>query len=133
MNAAPRVPRITVHIEHIGPARLTVSWLPDTREYEYRLVSAALEYAERFDQDTPAQRYAFVSQHRGSVCVDTKQEGMPPPPAGWSNTDWTKHLESRKGFSHHPLAGLHTSQNSIDAAADAYEAEYDAARRREPQ
>lgn len=45
----------------------------------------------------------------------------PPTPIGWSDTDWIKHLQE------HPLAGLHINQGSMDAAADAYEAEYNAA------
>ncbi len=55
-----------------------------------------------------------------------------PTPVGWSDTDWLKHLqewkESQKDEeSPHPLAGLHINQGSYDAAADAYEAEYNAA------
>ena len=49
----------------------------------------------------------------------------PPTPVGWSDTDWIKHLQERKES--HPLAGLHINQGSMDAAADAYEAEYNAA------
>ena len=48
----------------------------------------------------------------------------PPTPAGWSDTDWIKHLQEQEP---HPLAGLHINQGSMDAAADAYEAEYNAA------
>ena len=51
----------------------------------------------------------------------------PPTPVGWSDTDWIKHLREQKES--HPLAGLHINQGSMDAAADAYEAEYYAARR----
>ena len=46
----------------------------------------------------------------------------PPTPTGWSDTDWIKHLQEQQ----HPLAGLHINQGSMDAAADAYEAEYNA-------
>ena len=46
----------------------------------------------------------------------------PPTPTGWSDTDWLKHLQEQR----HPLAGLHINQGSMDAAADAYEAEYNA-------
>lgn len=45
----------------------------------------------------------------------------PPTPTGWSDTDWIRHLEA------HPLEGLHINQGSMDAAADAYEAEYNEA------
>ncbi len=47
-------------------------------------------------------------------------------PVGWSDTDWIKHLQEQEG--QHPLEGLHINQGSLDAAADAYEAEYNAAR-----
>ncbi len=50
----------------------------------------------------------------------------PPTPSGWSDTDWIKHLQER-GEWPHPLAGMHINQGSMDAAADAYEAEYNAA------
>ena len=48
----------------------------------------------------------------------------PPTPTGWSDTDWLKHLQEQQ----HPLAGLHINQGSMDAASDAYEAEYNAAK-----
>ena len=51
----------------------------------------------------------------------------PQTPMGWSDTDWLKHLEDQRAFSDHPLSSLHISQGSMDAAADAYEAEYKAA------
>jgi hypothetical protein len=82
----------------------------------------------------------------------------PPTPTGWSDTDWTKHLQERQhplqrlcarlaelldedqwhecealllsaGVvpTRHPLDSLHINQGSMDAAADAYEAEYNAA------
>lgn len=67
------------------------------------------------------------------TALDRERLGMdgtrPPTPVGWSDTDWIKHLQEQKES--HPLAGLHINQGSMDAAADAYEAEYDAARRKE--
>lgn len=51
----------------------------------------------------------------------------PPTPVGWSDTDWIKHLQEQDEQPH-PLAGQHINQGSMDAAADAYEAEYNAAR-----
>ena len=45
----------------------------------------------------------------------------PPTPVGWSDTDWIKHLEDREA---HPLECTHINQGSMDALADAYEAEY---------
>ncbi len=51
----------------------------------------------------------------------TENTTRPPTPVGWSDTDWLKHLQE------HPLAGMHINQGSMDAAADAYEAEYNAA------
>lgn len=47
----------------------------------------------------------------------------PPTPVGWSDTDWIKHLQEQ-AEQPHPLAGQHINQGSMDAAADAYEAEY---------
>ena len=54
----------------------------------------------------------------------------PPTPVGWSDTDWIKHLQEQDEQPH-PLAGQHINQGSMDAAADAYEAEYNAARGKE--
>ena len=51
----------------------------------------------------------------------TENTTRPPTPVGWSDTDWLKHLQE------HPRAGMHINQGSMDAAADAYEAEYNAA------
>ena len=50
----------------------------------------------------------------------------PPTPVGWSDTDWIKYLQEQDEQPH-PLAGQHINQGSMDAAADAYEAEYNAA------
>lgn len=55
----------------------------------------------------------------------TKNTARPPTPVGWSDTDWIKHLQERD--MPHPLAGQHNNQGSMDAMADAYEAEYNAA------
>lgn len=55
-----------------------------------------------------------------------RQTTRPPTPTGWSDTDWIRHLQEQKEA--HPLAGQHINQGSMDAAADAYEAEYNAAR-----
>lgn len=51
----------------------------------------------------------------------------PLTPVGWSDTDWIKYLQEQDEQPH-PLAGQHINQGSMDAAADAYEAEYNAAR-----
>jgi len=51
----------------------------------------------------------------------TETTTRPPTPVGWSDTDWIKHLRDQEYP--HPLAGLHINQGSMDAAADAYEAE----------
>lgn len=51
----------------------------------------------------------------------------PPTPVGWSDSDWIKHLQEQKN----PMECLHINQGSMDAAADAYEAEYNAAMREE--
>lgn len=55
-----------------------------------------------------------------------RQTTRPPTPTGWSDTDWIRHMQEQKEA--HPLAGQHINQGSMDAAADAYEAEYNAAR-----
>lgn len=39
----------------------------------------------------------------------------PPTPVGWSDTDWTKHLQEQ-AEQPHPLAGQHINQDSMDAA-----------------
>lgn len=60
------------------------------------------------------------NKHEAMVCAQ-----RPPTPVGWSDTDWIKHLQEQEG--QHPLEGLHINQGSMDAAADAYEAEYNEA------
>ena len=47
----------------------------------------------------------------------------PQTPVGWSDTDWIKHLQDHEG---HPLMCLHINKGSLDAAAEAYESEYNA-------
>ena len=66
------------------------------------------------------------------TALDRERLGMdgaerPPTPVGWSDTDWIKHLQEQDEQPH-PLAGQHINRGSMDAAADAYEAEYNAAR-----
>ncbi len=61
---------------------------------------------------------------------DFPQRERLPTPIGWSDTDWIKHLEEWGKHDQeqpHPMAGLHINQGSMDAAADAYEAEYNKA------
>ena len=58
--------------------------------------------------------------------VGASNTARPPTPTGWSDTDWLKHLQEQ-----HPLSGLHINQGSMDAAADAYEAEYSAAKEKQ--
>ena len=60
------------------------------------------------------------AQVEAMVCAQ-----RPSTPVGWSDTDWIKHLQEQEG--QHPLEGLHINQGSLDAAADAYEAEYNEA------
>ena len=62
------------------------------------------------------------------TALDRERLGMdgaerPPTPVGWSDTDWIKYLQEQDEQPH-PLAGQHINQGSMDAAADAYEAEY---------
>lgn len=54
-------------------------------------------------------------------------ECRPPTPPGWSDTDWLRHLKDNGDYPH-PLGGMHINRGSMDAAADAYEAEYRAAK-----
>lgn len=65
------------------------------------------------------------------TALDRERLGLdgtrPPTPVGWSDTDWIKHLQEQDEQPH-PLAGQHINQGSMDAATDAYEAEYNAAR-----
>ena len=65
------------------------------------------------------------------TALDRERLGLdgtrPPTPVGWSDTDWIKRLQEQDEQPH-PLAGQHINQGSMDAAADAYEAEYNAAR-----
>jgi len=52
----------------------------------------------------------------------------PQTPIGWSDTDWLKHLEDKeKEYAENPFGCLHINQGSLDAMADSYAAEYDAA------
>ena len=61
------------------------------------------------------------------TCHEEISDGArPSTPVGWSDTDWIRHLQEQG--EPHPLEGLHINQGSLDAAADAYEAEYNAAR-----
>jgi hypothetical protein len=53
-----------------------------------------------------------------------------PTPVGWSDTDWIKHIADQRKHEQeqpHPMSCLHINQGSLDAAADAYEAEYNKA------
>ena len=68
------------------------------------------------------------------TALDRERLGLdgtrPPTPVGWSDTDWIKHLQEQDEQPH-PLAGQHINQGSMDAAADAYETEYNTARGKE--
>lgn len=70
------------------------------------------------------------------TALDRERLGLdgtrPPTPVGWSDTDWIKHLQEQ-AEQPHPLAGQHINQGSMDAAADAYEAEYYDALKRDAQ
>ena len=60
------------------------------------------------------------AQVEAMVCAQ-----RPSTPVGWSDTDWINHLQEQEG--QHPLKWLHINKGSLDAAADAYEAEYNEA------
>jgi len=83
--------------------------------------SAGLRTAETLDE---ASR---VMQAQQAEIERLREFERPPTPVGWSDTDWIKYLQEQDEQPH-PLAGQHINQGSMDAAADAYEAEYNAAR-----
>jgi hypothetical protein len=61
---------------------------------------------------------------------DFLQRERTPTPVGWSDTDWIKHIADQRKHEQeqpHPMSCLHINQGSLDAAADAYEAEYNKA------
>ena len=74
------------------------------------------------DKDEALNTLAKVFHNGEEMEVSAGDTARPPTPTGWSDTDWLKHLQEQQ----HPLAGLHINQGSMDAAADAYEAEYNA-------
>src|SRR3972149_10160460 len=69
-----------------------------------------------------ARRSATLPELPTCTKSQTGDMARPPTPIGWSDTDWIKHLQEHQNAAH-PLAGLHINQGSMDAAADAYEAE----------
>ena len=76
-----------------------------------KAVDMAIEHYDRLKMDG-----VFIG------CVTKETNALrPPTPVGWSDTDWIKHLEEREA---HPLECVHINQGSMDAYADAYEAEY---------
>jgi hypothetical protein len=82
-------------------------------ETEQQLRAAIRKLADEREEEVNALRM---------VKVGAGTTARPPTPTGWSDTDWIKHLQEQQ----HPLAGLHINQGSMDAAADAYEAEFNA-------
>ena len=88
---------------------------------------AAVHLAHDLDgQDRPQrQRRPARAGQEVQLLRQEDRRMRPPTPVGWSDTDWIKHLQEQEG--QHPLEGLHINQGSLDAAADAYEAEYNEA------
>ena len=101
----------------------------DAARYRHLERKAAISFGQfKFkDLPRPVDVYTLTPANELRDAIDmelgVKERINPGPPIGWSNTDWTKHQEEQQ----HPLAGLHINQGSMDAAADAYEAEYNAA------
>ena len=98
---------------------------------KFAIISDGEGHAEFCAINLPRPTYiAPSSAIELDTALDRERLGLdgarPPTPTGWSDTDWIKHLQEQK--EPHPLAGLHINQGSMDAAADAYEAEYNAAR-----
>ena len=101
------------------------------------LLRAALEAAQREqaqDEHDAVRRLRRVDSRaiwsRNMTASELKQLralAQAATPVGWSDTDWIKYLQEQDEQPH-PLAGQHINQGSMDAAADAYEAEYNAAR-----
>lgn len=98
---------------------------------KFAIISDGEGHAEFCAINLPRPTYiAPSSAIELDTALDRERLGLdgvrPPTPVGWSDTDWIKHLQEQEG--QHPLEGLHINQGSLDAAADAYEAEYNAAR-----
>lgn len=97
---------------------------------KFAIISDGEGHAEFCAINLPRPTYiAPSSAIELDTALDRERLGLdgarPPTPTGWSDTDWIKHLQEQEG--QHPLEGLHINQGSLDAAADAYEAEYNEA------
>ena len=99
---------------------------------KFAIISDGEGHAEFCALNLPRPTYiAPSSAIELDTALDRERLGLdgaerPPTPAGWSDTDWIKHLQEQDEQPH-PLAGQHINQGSLDAAADAYEAEYNKA------
>lgn len=96
---------------------------------KFAIISDGEGHAEFCAINLPRPTYiAPSSAIELDTALDKERIGLdgarPSTPVGWSDTDWIKHLQDQEP---HPLAGLHINQGSMNAAADAYEAEYNAA------
>lgn len=97
---------------------------------KFAIISDGEGHAEFCAINLPRPTYiAPSSAIELDTALDRERLGLdgarPPTPVGWSDTDWINHLQEQKKS--HPLEGLHINQGSMDAAADAYEAEYNEA------
>lgn len=104
---------------HLGNTALLRAEIEALRAEVDRLRDALRELEEREQRDE-----ARVMADKLTTELAACDVARPPTPVGWSDTDWIKHLQDQEP---HPLAGLHINQGSMNAAADAYEAEYNAA------
>ena len=97
---------------------------------KFAIISDLEGHAEFCALNLPRPTYiAPSSAIELDTALDRERLGLdgvrPPTPVGWGDADWIRHLQEQG--EPHPLAGQHINQGSLDAAADAYEAEYNEA------
>ena len=102
----------------------------DAERYRYLRRKVAIAGAQFLVMNLPSPVYvAPDAAAEFDSALDAERSARagarPQTPVGWSDTDWIRHLQEQGGP--HPLAGQHINQGSMDAAAAAYEAEYNAA------
>lgn len=102
----------------------------DAARYRYLRRKVAIAGAQFLVMNLPSPVYVApdaAAEFDAALDAESRarQATRPPTPAGWSDTDWIKHLQEQE--QPHPLAGLHINKGSMDSAADAYEAEYNEA------
>lgn len=110
------------------------AWAKDAARYRYLrqkfcIIPGSEGHAEFCTINLPRPTYIAPAPHMeldAAIDAEIAQKATrPPTPTGWSDTDWIKHLQEQEP---HPMGCLHINRGSMDAAADAYEAEYNAER-----